>query len=188
MLSPDSSRITLSDCRSFVENKVFRLQPEGYGAAHPIWPGCVGLELESQVVNKAAWQRGEWKQISLQGELVPVLRKLSQAKGWKTHSQDETPEAPLLKIELPQSDLISFEPGGQIEFSSVPYPCLEQACERMRHVFVELDEGLEQHGLKRVELGINPFASVDEIGLQMTKPRYRAMDKHFASYWPEAEG
>ncbi len=119
------------------------------------------------------------------GELVPVLRQLSQAKGWKTQNQDETPDAPLLKIELPQSDLISFEPGGQIEFSSVPYPCLEQACERMRHVFVELDEGLEQHGLKRVELGINPFASVDEIGLQMTKPRYRAMDKHFSSYWPE---
>ena len=84
-------------------------------------------------------------------------------------------------IKLDQDDNISFEPGGQLEFSSRPYHCLSEAISRTLYIQSLLDrELLDVGGVTLTQIGINPWHSVDDIGLQMKKPRYLAMNEFFS--------
>ncbi len=87
-------------------------------------------------------------------------------------------------VDLGKSGNISFEPGGQIEISTKPFRCLD-------HVLADLDESqklLKQkfadHGIRLLHLGINPWHTIDEIGLQRDKARYQCMDQYFKSIGP----
>jgi len=188
--SQKSVFVTPETCREWIESKVFPLQPESYRNQHPSYPGAVGLEIEMLplTVDPAA---GRPRAVPLQGEsnsLAAWLRTIAQKQGWQA-IEDQTVSPPLLmSVRLDHDDNLSFEPGGQLEFSSKPYACLTEAMARTKTVQGILDRELAAlGGVTLLQVGMNPWHSVDEIGLQMPKPRYRAMNDFFSdisSYGP----
>jgi len=182
--------LTLDDCYDYVEQKVFALQPGSYGREYPNWPGMVGLELEVLVLQQGRFDRRGFPLLApLNGPKPSVseflLEMATSRPGWAPELLDaDDSNAGLARVELEKGDQITFEPGGQLEFSSVPYPCLGDALERLCDIQTELDSAAQSAQIELCQLGINPWQSVSEIGLQMNKPRYRAMDQHFASIGP----
>lgn len=181
--SQKSVFVTRETCREWIESKVFPLQPESYRNQHPSYPGAVGLEIEMLplTVDPAG---GRPRAVPLQGDsnsLAAWLRAIAKKQGWQA-IEDQTVSPPLLmSVRLDHDDNLSFEPGGQLEFSSKPYACLTEAMARTKTVQGILDHELAAlGGVTLLQVGMNPWHSVDEIGLQMPKPRYRAMNDFFS--------
>lgn len=179
-------RMTPETCRLWLEEKTFRLQPEIYQAANPNWPGAVGLEIEMLPLFLRGKNRPDT--VPLQGErdsLAAWLRDLARERGWTTKTAHEHGQDLLMNVLLDRSDNLSFEPGGQLEFSSRPYECLSQATKRTVEIQKILDQELAKRGNVTItQVGLNPWHSVDEIGLQMQKPRYIAMNGFFSGISP----
>lgn len=168
-------------CYEYVFHKVFPLRPSDYCTKYPNWPGLVGLEVEMLPLWTSSLDLKQAKTVPLFANpgLVPMLESLKVSQSvWQFNYQPDDPTH-LLTISLDDSDMVSFEPGGQLEFSTRPYPCLSEAVERMQCIQGILDDAAEKAGMSIVQVGMNPWLTVDEIGLQMTKPRYRAMDGYF---------
>jgi glutamate--cysteine ligase len=75
---------------------------------------------------------------------------------------------------------LTFEPGGQIEVVSPPRPALADALEDIAKLEYLLDRLLLWRGLRRVNVGINPWQEATEIPLQTPLPRYEAMQAYFS--------
>ena len=179
--------LTRELCRQQLAEAAFRLRPKDYCEKYPKWPGQVGLEIEMLPVTpslKESWP----SPVPLQGEgrsIAAMLRAAAKQRGWTT---EETPgdhnDQLLLRVGLEDQDQITFEPGGQVEFSSRPYPCLSDAVKRMRYVQSQLDTIFAEHQVSLVQIGVNPWHTIEDLGLQMPKARYRAMDRYYASIGP----
>ena len=178
-------------CREWIQSKVFPLQPEAYRNNYPGFPGAVGLEIEMLPLFVDQGSQPP-RRVPLQGAgktLATWLRQVAQNHGWMMNeSEGSDAESLLMGIKLDQDDNLSFEPGGQLEFSSRPYHCLSEAISRTTYIQSLLDKELKDLGdVTLLQVGINPWHSVDEIGLQMQKPRYLAMNDFFSkisSYGP----
>lgn len=75
----------------------------------------------------------------------------------------------------------SFEPGGQLEFSSAAHESPAAAFAEISQELDGLAEDLAARGVETVSLGCNPWHTPEEVGLQASAPRYEMMDAHFAS-------
>lgn len=191
----DLKAMSRDDCRAYLDETTFRLRAKDYAQKYPNWPGSVGLEIEMLPVvpdaeHHAPGSRGPQapSRVKLHGPAgtsAAIIRAEAKARGWQmTETEDDTGNPMLLKVDLDDGDNISFEPGGQVEFSSKPYPCLSDAVKRMRTVQGILDETFAREGIRFTQVGVNPWHTVAELGLQMPKSRYRAMDKYFSQIGP----
>ncbi len=179
--------ITASGCFEYIQEKVFPLRSADYCVKYPQWPGQVGIEIEMLPLRKASLTQAKPSTVALFGSnsLATYLGSMQKEhKDWRYNVLPEEPDH-LLNIQLEDADQISFEPGGQLEFSTRPYPCLLEAAKRVSQVQAWLDKAAEQAGIRIFQIGMNPWLSVDEIGLQMTKPRYKAMDRFFTADGPD---
>jgi glutamate--cysteine ligase len=147
----------------------------------------VGIEIEMMPFLSKSLEQGQRPAlIHLHGpqSLSTFLSELAASEGWTTKVVSDTPSSgkptdALMSVILERGDNLSFEPGGQLEISSIPYPCLSDALERVTAVQKKLDAALGAHGVELLQSGINPWQTVDELDLQMQKPRYQAMDTYF---------
>lgn len=183
--------VTLDSCRQYVDENIFKLRPADYHKKYPNWPGAVGLEVEMLPV---VFRDGQARPslVALQGEsnsLASCLRSLAARRGWTVEtSPGEDGHGPLLmRVLTEQGDALTFEPGGQLEFSSHPYPCLVDATTRLEEIQKDLLEALASCKVELLQFGSNPWYSAAEVGLQMPKPRYRAMDRYFSEIGPWGE-
>lgn len=179
--------ITASGCFEYIQDKVFPLRPADYCKKYPKWPGQVGIEIEMLPLWKNSLESPKPRTVPLFGDasLAAYLQGMqAQHPDWRYNVLPEEPDH-LLNIQLEDADQISFEPGGQLEFSTRPYPCLLEATERVHRVQSWLDQAADRAGIRILQIGMNPWLTVDEIGLQMTKPRYRAMDGYFTAQGPD---
>ncbi len=190
-------RLTWDHVREFLFEKIFITTPSNYYKEHPKWPGLVGLELEAIPLDISEPSptgtkdhrivipndKGNIRLAQKEGNLRRVLLGAAQKHAWEPRFEESTPSesSPLLSLNLGHEDQVTFEPGGQLEISTKPYPCLNQAAERLIHVQAQLDAALAEQSLELLHLGINPWLSPEEIGLQMLKPRYQAMTRYFGS-------
>lgn len=179
---PEQS-MTREDCHAYLDRATFHLRSPDYGEKYPKWPGSVGLEVEMLPVFPPQERAGPPELVRLQGgepSIASSLRGLAEQRGWKVEdAHDDGAKPDLLKVLLEKNDNVSFEPGGQVEFSSQPYPCLSDAVKRTRFIQNDLDATFANIGVDLLQIGINPWHSVDQVGLQMDKPRYRAMDAYY---------
>lgn len=190
--TPDQSpAISKESCETYLADKVFQLRPENYGEKYPLWPGSVGIELEMLPVIVPGHEEHEIDPgpVPLQGKqgsLACILREMAKDHHWDlVEEQGQDGLLPyLLRVELDQRDNLTFEPGGQLEFSSKPYPCLSDAVRRLRFIQQELDKKVAINNWTLVQMGINPWHSPEQIGLQMAKSRYQAMDRFFTKISP----
>jgi glutamate--cysteine ligase len=82
---------------------------------------------------------------------------------------------------LPGGSRLTFEPGGQVELSSLPMPSVGEACEALSADLDALRRALMPLGVQLVQSGLAP-----SYGPRLADgPRYRAMEAYFDSAWPE---
>ncbi len=185
--SGGGTRLTREDCRRHLAEHAFRLRAPDYHEKYPQWPGQVGLEIEMLPVLPRSGAVIP-APVPLQGpspSIASVLRSAAASRAWVLEDTDGDKGEPLLlRVALDDGDQITFEPGGQVEFSSRPYPCLGDALRRMTSVQHDLDAVFAAVGIHLVQVGVNPWHTLGELGLQMPKPRYRAMDRYYAAIGP----
>jgi glutamate--cysteine ligase len=100
------------------------------------------------------------------------------------HDHDPTATVPLARLQrlldaagpLPGGSAISFEPGGQIELSTICAPDPGLACELLRGDLAALDKVLTDHRLARAGFGVSPVAPPCRV---LDTPRYAAMEAYF---------
>lgn len=118
--------------------------------------------------------------VPLERALIPALRRYGQRHGWVELS------APggMTRFEIPRRAIVSFEPGGQIEISSV-------ACEtpaglvRLLHDIVRpLRAELLDDGITLESVGIDPFNGAPDVPLQLHSERYERMTSYFEHIGP----
>jgi len=74
---------------------------------------------------------------------------------------------------------LTFEPGGQVEISPLPSPSVAQLLERTNNLLTAICASLAAGGIELFSSGVNPWHSVEELGLQTPAPRYLNMQAHF---------
>ncbi|MBC7660889.1 MAG: hypothetical protein H7249_14420 [Chitinophagaceae bacterium] len=182
--------LTYEDCYAWLYEKIFPLRPADYCSKYPKWPGLVGIEVEMLPLYSASLNHDSPSPVPLYegpNSLVSMLYSMQKTHAdWRYMAQPEGSDH-LMNVLLEDEDQLSFEPGGQLEFSSKPYPCLSDALRRMRVIQKIVDEAAAAKGITIVQVGMNPWKSVQEIGLQMQKPRYLAMNSFFAAQGPHGQ-
>ena len=174
----------------YINEVIFRLRSGNYQEKYPRWPGMVGLELEMLATNPAKpfFKTGAPAPIPLQGSsgsVVSTLKELARKRSWTFQDQKgDNNQHMTFRFDMSQQDALTFEPGGQVEFSSRPYPCLQDAVRRLRSIQKLLDQAFSATGWRLTQIGISPWHTPEELGLQMPKPRYRAMDHYFSMNGP----
>jgi len=108
---------------------------------------------------------------------LPILRSLAARNGWREcQAQCGAPA-----FAMPNGGELSFEPGGQIEYSAPPVASASMLVDDLRCVAATLRDTLGEHGIVLGEGGIDPCTALDDAPLQLpTVSRYREMDAYFA--------
>ena len=90
--------------------------------------------------------------------------------------------APRFKIS--DGGQLTFEPGGQLEYSGPPKETLAEAIRDITQVVEILRCHLKKFGVWFFHSGLNPWYTVDEVGLQIDKERYIHMNNFFKTVGP----
>jgi len=107
--------------------------------------------------------------------LVSRIREYGAKLGWR-----ETPGyGPVPKFTLSGAGLISFEPGGQLEFSSDAHPSVSAVLRVLETVVQPLRAALRDQGVCLESVGIDPLNDERAITLQLPVPRYETMTRYF---------
>lgn len=76
---------------------------------------------------------------------------------------------------------ITFEPGGQLELSTQPASGIDAACRALARDMASIRTALARDGYGLVAVGQDPARHGRRV---VDAPRYRAMERYFASAWP----
>lgn len=158
-----------------------QLRDEAFGlGASPAPVARVGAEVEFIPVVTAT---GRVAAIEHAGHpsTLPVLRALSRRLGWceVASATSGTPE-----FHTATSGRITFEPGGQIEYSAPPGESVSDLVADLHAVVAMMEAALGEAGIHLVFSGVDPLNAIEDAPLRLTAPRYRRMDAHFATIGP----
>ncbi|MGQ0641809.1 MAG: L-histidine N(alpha)-methyltransferase [Gemmatimonadaceae bacterium] len=107
-----------------------------------------------------------------------VLRRVAAAEGW---NECRSLKAAMSEFRTQQTGRITFEPGGQLEYSAPPALSLSDLAKDLQDTVGRLTQALSDEGIACMSLGIDPRTPVEATMLQLDAERYRRMDRHFAS-------
>lgn len=115
-----------------------------------------------------------------QTPLVPILRRYGAEHGWTEFAAyDGTP-----RFEARGAGIISFEPGGQIELSSIACESPAVLVRILHAVVLPLRAHLLTEGIELVSAGIDPYNDARDIALQLHVDRYERMTRHLERLGP----
>lgn len=77
---------------------------------------------------------------------------------------------------LPAGSRVTFEPGGQVELSTIPLGGPGEACQAVAADLAVLRQALARHGLGLAGVGLDPLRAPRRV---VDSPRYRAMEAYF---------
>lgn len=83
---------------------------------------------------------------------------------------------------LPASGTVTYEPGGQLEISTVPAKSADAVCESIAVDYSFAQGVLYEEDIQLVGKGYEPFRRPDRV---VNSPRYEAMETYFDTQWPE---
>jgi glutamate--cysteine ligase len=98
---------------------------------------------------------------------------------------DKVEPIPEIVGSVARRSAVSLEPGGQLELSGLPAPNVLTAVTELRHDGVSARLALEELGLGIAFTGSDPLRPPRRIN---PRPRYRAMEQHFAATGRAAPG
>lgn len=92
-----------------------------------------------------------------------------------------TPTETAHKFTYESGGALTFEPGGQLEYSGPPLASLAAGIADITGVIEGLRCAFKKHGIWFFHSGLNPWYTVDEVGLLLDAPRYVHMNNYFKS-------
>ncbi|MEE9218411.1 MAG: glutamate-cysteine ligase family protein [Acidobacteriota bacterium] len=130
----------------------------------------VGLELEAMPV------RADGSPVPYEAPQGPSIRALLERLGSASGMRPTFEHQHLIGLEGPEGT-VSLEPGGQVEFSTLPAATLHEVSDLAARHLRHLREASRQIDLHWAELGYQPIASLEETEW-MPKERYRIMREY----------
>jgi glutamate--cysteine ligase len=141
-------------------------------------PGRIGAEVEL-----IALDANDRRPCPIEGEGVSsrrFLREYGASFGWVEElSPKGTP-----RFRIPGRGTLSFEPGGQMAFSSVPAESGNQLLANLREVVPPLVAAAASAGIELLEVGIDPVNPIERAPMQLEAERYTRMARYFAAIGP----
>jgi len=111
-----------------------------------------------------------------------VLRAHGTANGWR---EEHSAKAGIPEFRTPDGGRVTFEPGGQIEFSAAPAPSLSVLLSTLGGVVPAMRTALADAGIETLTCGVDPVNRIEDVPVQLTAERYLRMARHFASIGEE---
>lgn len=114
------------------------------------------------------------------GGLIERLRSYSTRAGWtEVAGYDGTP-----RFDAAGMATISFEPGGQLEVSTVPCESASELIRLLHRIVPPLRRALDAEGVVLLSVGIDPYNDARNIPLQLHVDRYERMTRYFDEIGP----
>ncbi len=107
--------------------------------------------------------------------LLPLVRAVARKRSWR---QLRGPGPP--SFQTPAGDVISFEPGGQVEWASRPDWSVRGILWRLRRDMGAIEGELARQDIELIYRGMDPVTPDGSAPLQIQTDRYLRMDRHFA--------
>ena len=117
--------------------------------------------------------------------LRQLLHAVSQLEGWHSVfflAEPFTPSS--LKITANCDNNLTFEPAGQIEYSFAPQTSMQSVKENFIQMRNTIKKHLTEKEIDLLHLGVNPWHTTEQLGLQIKKPSYLLLQEHFKRYAP----
>jgi glutamate--cysteine ligase len=111
---------------------------------------------------------------------LPFLRRFGAKQGWR---EGCTPKGTPC-FTLPAGGSLTFEPGGQLEYSSPPCRTASALLSLLRSVVLPLRTAAAGEGIDLLALGIDPLNSADRAPLLIHAKRYQRMAEYLARRGP----
>jgi glutamate--cysteine ligase len=109
-----------------------------------------------------------------------ILMELGRRSGWTEQRNDGDPSS----WRTSTGAVISFEPGGQIEVSTAPFPTAARAIAEAEDIVGALREAMEDEEIELVARGVDPYNDIDAVPLQLHRERYAGMTRYFDRIGP----
>ncbi len=145
--------------------------------------GSVGFELEIWPFRKTAKQGAELVRL-YDDEGHGSVQLLQTMEGRIPGLRYAPTPYGLPRFEIGKGGQITFEPGGQIEYSGPPLPTLAEAIADLAAMIEELRCKFKAHDIWLFHSGLNPWHTVEEIGQNLRASRYENMDRYLGSRGP----
>lgn len=142
-------------------------------------PRRVGAEVELIPVESATGRR-----CPIEGgagiATLPFLRRFAGRQDWtETCTAKATP-----CFDLPDGGTLTYEPGGQLEYSSPPCRTPSALLAALRAVVTPLRAAATAEGIDLLAVGLDPFNPLERVPLQLHTPRYARMAEYLARRSP----
>jgi len=152
-----------------------------FGAAPSasLTPRRIGAEAEFLPVDTATGRR-----CPIEGDgppaTLPFLRRFGHRQGWtETRTSKGTP-----CFGLPDGGTLTFEPGGQLEYSAPPCPSPSVLLGLLRSTVLPLRAAAAGEGITLLAVGIDPYNAIDGAPLLLRTNRYQRMADYLATRGP----
>ncbi|HUQ97878.1 MAG TPA: glutamate-cysteine ligase family protein [Gemmatimonadaceae bacterium] len=141
-------------------------------------PRAIGLELELIPLHRGTDKRALITEPA--GGTAMVLSELGRRLGWS----EQPANGDAASWNLADGSCISFEPGGQIEFSTSPCDKASEAIEVAAGLVNRVREAMAASDIDLIAAGVDPWNSIDGVPLQRHRDRYVGMTRFFDSIGP----
>ena len=138
-------------------------------------PGLTGVELE--LIPQRVSPAGAVESVPLP-TVLEALESLTPESGFQGLSGDRP------SFTVVNGGSLTFEPGGQIEYSGPPMTTAREAGADLRRVLGPLRQTFLAAGIELQDAGIAPAGAAGLIDLQQPNRRYEVMDSYLSSISP----
>ena len=168
------SRLTRAALAADLESGAFAAP-----ASASLTPRRIGAEAEFIPIETSTWRR-----CPLEGEgpaaLLPFIRRYGGRQGWvETRTSKGTP-----CFTLAGGGTLTFEPGGQVEYSSPPCRSPSALLATLRSVVLPLRAAAANDGITLLAVGIDPTGDTDAAPLLLRTKRYQRMADYLGRRGP----
>lgn len=140
-------------------------------------PPLIGLEAEALVVDARTRRPFPLQHPTSPRTTSAAVAALATKLGWQSRVSTK---AGVPEFRLPDGARVTFEPGGQVEYSSAPHRSASTLVRAARELFQVISASLGEVGGALLFEGIDPHNPVESAPLQLRGDRYERMDRHFA--------
>lgn len=134
-------------------------------------PPKIGAEVELIPVDETTRKR-RW--------IMPFLRQYGAREGWSEYCTSKGSPC----FDVPLGGIVTFEPGGQIEYSTPPMRSAGALLDLLQRVIVPLRAAAAAEGIALLAVGIDPYNAIEQVPLMLHVDRYERMTEYFAQRHP----
>lgn len=164
--------ISLEDLYTYLSKEVFPYTPKGKDKQ-------VGFETEMILFSREFSSLHYYKPRRCHYlKQKEILCRELPAKGWLIDYED-TDKFENLKSFKKNGAMLTFEGGGQLEYSSSPCGDIDELQKEAIDVQGELEEIFKKENIILTQMGTDPWNNKDEIGIQKKSERYELMSSYF---------